>query len=71
MHDVGRMRSALHEPSTPLLLFARVIGVLPLAAVVGLPRSAGGLVAKVLFIGPAVIALVWLAWVALWAIEQC
>jgi hypothetical protein len=55
--------------TTTVLLFAGVVA-LPLAALVRRPTSAPRLVAEVLVTALAVIALVWLAWVALWLIEQ-
>ena len=55
---------------TPLLLFAGVVALLPLAALVRRPTSAPRLVAEAFVTALAVIALVWLAWVALWLIEQ-
>jgi hypothetical protein len=55
---------------TPLLLFAGVVALLPLAALVRRPRSAPRLVAEVSIPALAVIALVWLVSVALWLIEH-
>ena len=55
---------------TPLLLFAGIVALLPLAALVRRPTSAPRLVAEAFVSALAVIALVWLAWVALWLIEQ-
>ena len=55
---------------TPLLLFAGVVALLPLVAIVrrvtSTPRLVGGAFVPAL----AVIALVWLAWVAHWLVEQ-
>ena len=55
---------------TPLLRFAGVVALLPLAALVSRPTSTSWLVAEAFVTALAVIALVWLAWVALWLIEQ-
>jgi hypothetical protein len=57
-------------PAEPLLPFAGVVALLPLAALVRRPTSAPRLVAEAFVAALAVIALVWLAWVALWLIEQ-
>ena len=54
----------------PLLLFAGVVALWPLAAVVRRPKSAPRLVAEVFVPTLAVIALVWLAWVARWLLEH-
>jgi hypothetical protein len=54
----------------PPLLFAGVVALLPLAAVVRRPTSAPRLLPQAFVTALAVIALVWLAWVALWLIEQ-
>jgi len=53
-----------------MLLFAGVMALLPLAALGRRPTSAPRLVAEVFITALAVIGLVWLAWVALWLIEQ-
>ncbi len=53
-----------------LLLFAGVVALLPLAALVRRPTSAPRLVAEAFVTALAVIALVWLAWVAVWLIER-
>jgi hypothetical protein len=55
---------------TPLLLFAGVVALWPLAAVVRRPMSALRLVTEALITALAIIALVWLGWVVLWWIEQ-
>ena len=55
---------------TPLLLFSGLLELLPVAAVVRRPTSAPRLVAEAFITALAVIALVWLAWVALWRIEH-
>jgi hypothetical protein len=55
---------------TPLLLFAGVVALLPVAALVRRPTSAPRLVAEAFVTTLAVIALVWGAWVALWLVEQ-
>ena len=54
----------------PLLLFAGAVALLPLAVIMRRPTSARRLVAEAIISTPAVIALVWLAWAALWLIEQ-
>jgi hypothetical protein len=54
----------------PLLLFAGVVALLPLVAIVRRPTSAPRLVVEACAVTLAVIATVWLAWVALWLIEQ-
>jgi hypothetical protein len=56
--------------ATPLLLFASVAALLPLAALVRRPMSAPRLMVEVFVTAIAVIALVWLAWVALWLLAQ-
>jgi hypothetical protein len=50
---------------TTVLLFAGVVALLPLAALVRRSTSASRLVAEAFVTALAVIALVWLAWVAL------
>jgi hypothetical protein len=55
---------------TPLLLFASVVALLPLVTIVHRPTSAPRLVAEAFVAALAVIALVWLVWVALWLVEQ-
>jgi hypothetical protein len=55
---------------TPLLLLAGVVALLPLTALVRRPTSAPWLVVEAFVVTIAVIAPVWLAWVALWLIEQ-
>jgi hypothetical protein len=47
-----------------------VVALLPLAAIVRRPTSAPRLVAEAFVTALAVIAFVWLAWVARWLIEQ-
>jgi hypothetical protein len=54
----------------PLLAFAGVIALLPLAALARRPTSAPRLVVEAFLAALAVIALVWLAWAALWLVEQ-
>jgi hypothetical protein len=54
----------------PLLLFAGAVALWPLAAVVRRPTSATRLLIEAFGTTLAVIALVSLAWVALWLIEQ-
>ena len=53
-----------------LLLIARVVGLLPLPALVRRPTSPPRLVTDAFIIAFAVIAPAWLAWMALWLIEQ-
>ncbi len=55
---------------TPLLLFAGVVALLPLAATVRRPTSAPRLMAEAFLTALAVIGTFWLAWAALWLIEQ-
>jgi hypothetical protein len=55
---------------TPLLLFARVVELWSLAALVRRPTSAPRLVVEAFVTTFSVIALVCLAWVALWLLEQ-
>jgi len=55
---------------TSLLLFAGVVALLPLAALVRRPTSPPRLVAEAFVTALAVIALVLLVWVAFWLIEQ-
>jgi hypothetical protein len=47
-----------------------VVALLPLAALVRRPTSAPRLVVEAFITAFAVIALVWLAWVALWLLQQ-
>ena len=54
----------------PLLLFAGVVAIWPLAALVRRPTSAPRLVAEAFLTALAAIAFAWLAWVTLWLIEQ-
>jgi len=54
----------------PLLVFAGVVALLPLAAVVRRPTSAPRLVVEVFVVTVAVIVAVWAGWVLLWLIEQ-
>jgi hypothetical protein len=55
---------------TPLLLFAGVLALLPLAALVRRPTSAPRLMVEAFAVTLAVNAAVWLGWLALWLIEQ-
>jgi hypothetical protein len=55
---------------TPLLLFADVVALLPLAARVRRPTSAPRLVAEAFITTLAVIAAVWAGRVLLWPIEH-
>jgi hypothetical protein len=54
----------------PLLIFAGVIALLPLVALVRRPTSTPRLVVEAIAVTLAVIAAVWAGWVALWLIEQ-
>jgi hypothetical protein len=54
----------------PLLLFAGVVALLPLAALVRRPSSTPRLVVEAFITVLAVIGAFWLAWVALWLVEQ-
>jgi hypothetical protein len=65
----SRVRMSWTLP-TPLLLFAGVVALLPLVGIVRRPTSAPRLVAEAFVTALAVIGLVWLAWVALWLIDQ-
>jgi len=59
------------RPTLPVsLLFAGAAALPPLAAIVRRPTSAPRLVAKALVAAPAVIALIWPAWLGLLLIEQ-
>ncbi len=53
-----------------LLRFASVVALWPLAAIVRQPTSPPRLMAEAFITALAVIGLVWLAWAALWLIEQ-
>ena len=55
---------------TPLLLFAGIVALLPLAALVRRPTSAPRLTAEAFVTALAVIGVCWLGWVALWLLEQ-
>jgi hypothetical protein len=52
------------------LPFASAIAHLPLVALMRRPTSTPRLVAEAFVTALAVIALVWLSWVALWLLEQ-
>ena len=54
----------------PLLLSAGVVTLPPLAALVRRPTSAPRLVVEAFLTALAIIALVWLVWVALWLVEH-
>ena len=56
--------------SLPLLLFAGVVALWPLAAVVRRPTSAPRLIAEAFGTTLVVIALVWSAGIVLWLREQ-
>jgi hypothetical protein len=53
----------------PLLLFAGVVALLPLAALVRRPTSVPRLVAEAFVTALVVIVLVWLGWIAHWLLE--
>jgi hypothetical protein len=55
---------------TPLLLFAGVVALLPLVAIMRRSTSAPSLVAEALITALAVIALDWPASVAFWLVKQ-
>jgi hypothetical protein len=55
---------------TPLLLFSGAVALLPQAAVVRRPTSPPRLLVEAFVSTLAVIALVWLARVTIWLIEQ-
>ena len=55
---------------TPLLLVAGVVALVPLASLLRRPVSLPRLIVEAFAITLAVIALVWLGWVALWLIEH-
>ena len=54
----------------PLLLFAGVVALLPLAALVRRPTSAPRLIVEAFTVTVAVIAVVWAGWIVLWLIEH-
>jgi hypothetical protein len=54
----------------PLLLFAGIVALVPLAALAGRPTSVPRLVAEAFMVAGAVIAAVWAGWVLLWLLEQ-
>ena len=62
----ARMSGILPVP----LLFAAAVALWPLTALVRRPTPALCLVAAAFVTALAVIALVWLAWAALWLLEQ-
>jgi hypothetical protein len=64
-----RPRMSWVRPMPPLL-FAGALALLPLAALVRRPTSVPRLVGEAFAVTVAVIANVWLAWVALWLLEQ-
>ncbi len=55
---------------TPLLLFAGVVALLPLAAIMRRSTSTLRLVVEAFVTALAVICAFWLAWVAVWLLEQ-
>jgi hypothetical protein len=54
----------------PLLLFAGVVALLPLPAVVRRPTSVSRLVVEAFVVTIAVIAAVWAGWLLLWLVEH-
>jgi hypothetical protein len=54
----------------PLLLFASVVALLPVASLVRRPTSALRLIVEAFAVTLGVIAAVWAGWVALWLIEH-
>jgi hypothetical protein len=54
----------------PLLLFAGVVALLPLTALLRRPTSAPRLVVEAFAVTVAIIAAVWAGWVLLWLLEQ-
>jgi hypothetical protein len=61
----------LHElEPVPLLAFAGVVALVPLAALVRRPTSALRLLVESFLTTGAVITVFWLAWVAYWLLEQ-
>jgi hypothetical protein len=72
MDDVAVARLAVLSWAlpTPLLLFAGVVALWPLPAVVRWPTSGLPLFVEALGITLAVIALIQLAWLAFWLLEQ-
>jgi hypothetical protein len=54
----------------PLLLFAGMVALRPLAALMRRPTAAPRLFSVAFVTALAIIALVWLAWVPLWLLEQ-
>ena len=55
---------------TPLLLFAGAVALWPLMAIVRRPTSTPRLLAEAFVTTLAIIGFVWLAWLALWLLEQ-
>ena len=55
---------------TPLLLFAGVVALLPLAVLVRRPMSPPRLMVGAFTLTLAVIAAVWAGWLALWLLEH-
>ena len=55
---------------TPLLLVAGVVALWPLAAVVRRPTSRARLIVEAFGTTLTLIGFVWLAWIALWVLEQ-
>ena len=55
---------------TPLVLFASVVVLLPLVRLLRRPVSGPRLMVEAFVTALAVIGAFWLAWIALWLIEQ-
>ena len=53
-----------------LLLFAGVVALLPLARLLRRPVSGPRLLVEAFVTALAVVAVVWLAWIALWLVEH-
>ena len=70
MIEQARYRPHRSQATPGASTVAAVVALLPLAALVRRPTSAPRLVAEAFVTTLAVIALVWLAWVALWLLEQ-
>ena len=54
----------------PLLLFAGVVALLPLARLLRRPVSGPRLLVEAFVTALAVVAVVWLAWIARWLVEH-
>ncbi len=54
----------------PLLLFAGIVALLPLAVLVRRPMSAPRLAGEAFLVTLGVMAVFWVGWLALWMVEQ-